>query len=153
MHLELRSQLAQRSFAADRLDRHPRFELRIVLFSRRRHRPLLCQRLRRNLSLLPGLKSRVHYSSRSLGQCSRASQVKPESPKPCFPLVSFRFTVWCNGRSIFPRWACAIVTRPRSNAMTKNMQFENEIIELDGQDYESCSFADCIMVYRGGTPP
>jgi hypothetical protein len=29
--------------------------------TRRRHRPLLCQRLRRNLSLLPGLKSRVHY--------------------------------------------------------------------------------------------
>src|SRR5271165_3494285 len=55
MHLELRSQLAQRLLAADRLDRHPRFELRAVLSSRR-HRLLLCQR-RRNLNLLRGLKS------------------------------------------------------------------------------------------------
>src|SRR5260370_11778336 len=64
MHLELRSQLAEGSLTADRLDRHTRFELRTVLFSRRRHRPLLCQRLRRNLSLLLCLKSRVHYTAR-----------------------------------------------------------------------------------------
>src|ERR1017187_7035935 len=62
MHLELRSQLAERLLAPDRLDRHPRLKLRTVLFSRRRHRPLLCQRLRRNLSLLPGLKSGDHYT-------------------------------------------------------------------------------------------
>src|SRR4051794_23890785 len=62
MHLELRTQLTQRLLAAHRLDRNPRFELRTILLSRRRHRPLLCQRLRRNLTLLPGLKSGDHYS-------------------------------------------------------------------------------------------
>src|SRR4051794_4570930 len=61
MHLELRTQLTQRLLAAHRLDRDPRFELRTILLSRRRHRPLLCQRLRRNLTLLPGLKSGDHY--------------------------------------------------------------------------------------------
>src|SRR5258706_6132159 len=38
VHLELRSQLAQRLFPADRLNRHLRLELWTVLFSRRRHR-------------------------------------------------------------------------------------------------------------------
>src|SRR3954452_22750274 len=64
MHLELRTQLTQRLLAAHRLDRNPRFELRTILLSRRRHRPLLCQRLRRNLTLLPGLKSGDHYTPR-----------------------------------------------------------------------------------------
>src|SRR4051812_12898176 len=41
MHLELRTQLAQRLLAAHRLDRNPSFELRTILLSRRRHRPLL----------------------------------------------------------------------------------------------------------------
>src|SRR5208283_3192027 len=41
VHLELRPQLAERLLATDRLDRHPRLELRAVLFPRRRHRPLL----------------------------------------------------------------------------------------------------------------
>src|SRR5215472_8197162 len=38
VHFELRPQLAQRLFPADRLNRHPRLELWTVLFSRRRHR-------------------------------------------------------------------------------------------------------------------
>jgi hypothetical protein len=38
--LELRSQLAERLLAADRLYYHPRLELRTVLFPRRRHQPL-----------------------------------------------------------------------------------------------------------------
>src|ERR1019366_6465595 len=62
MHLELRSQLAQRLLAADRLDYNPCFELRTVLFSRRRHRPLLVNNSAENISLLPGLKSWDHYS-------------------------------------------------------------------------------------------
>src|ERR1700679_289150 len=41
MHLELRAQLAQRLLTPDRFDRHPRFESRTILFSRRRHQPLL----------------------------------------------------------------------------------------------------------------
>src|SRR5665811_1724631 len=63
MHLELRAQLAERPLAADRLDHHPCFELRTVLFSRRRHRPLLVNDSVENLSLLPGLKSWDHYKS------------------------------------------------------------------------------------------
>src|SRR4051812_27254025 len=71
MHLELRTQLTQRLLAAHRLDRNPRFELRTILLSRRRHRPLLCRRLRRNLTLLPGLKSGDHYISPSLDGLDR----------------------------------------------------------------------------------
>src|ERR1017187_2673490 len=41
VHVVLRSQLVQRPLAADRLQRHPRLELRTVLLSCRRHRPLL----------------------------------------------------------------------------------------------------------------
>src|ERR1019366_4958156 len=41
VHMVLRSQLVQRPLAADRLQRHPRLELRTVLLSCRRHRPLL----------------------------------------------------------------------------------------------------------------
>src|SRR5208282_1689497 len=63
MHLELRSQLAERLLAADRLDHHPSFELRAMLFSRRRHRPLLVNDSAENLSLLLGLKSWDHYKA------------------------------------------------------------------------------------------
>jgi hypothetical protein len=41
VHLELRPQLTQRPLAAERLHRYPRLELRTVLFSRRRYRPLV----------------------------------------------------------------------------------------------------------------
>src|SRR3982751_3898580 len=77
MHLELRTQLTQRLLAAHRLDRNPRFELRTILLSRRRHRPLLCQRLRRNLTLLPGLKSGDHYSDQRPFFGSLPSSTRP----------------------------------------------------------------------------
>jgi tetratricopeptide (TPR) repeat protein len=103
----LRSQLTQRLLAADRLDRHPRFELRAVLFSRRRHRPLLCQRLRRDFNLLPGLKSWDHYittlrpfrSSTTTTWDSKASSTAGTGPLICTTLPvdtgSIRVRVCC----------------------------------------------------------
>ena len=69
MHLELRTQLAQRLLAPDCLHRYPRFEGRTVLFSRRRHLLLLCVNDSPNSNLLPGLNSRDHYNRRS-GLCA-----------------------------------------------------------------------------------
>src|ERR1700688_5032414 len=65
MHLELRAQLAQCLLTPNRFDRHPRFESRTVLFSRRRHQPLLRLTTRRNLTLLPGLNYWDHYTALS----------------------------------------------------------------------------------------
>ena len=31
--------------------------------------------------------------------------------------------------------------------------YENDIVELDGNEYDHCDFQHCILVYRGGTPP
>src|SRR5579862_4511214 len=64
MHLKLRAQLAQRLLTPDCFHRHPRFERRTVLFSRRRHQPLLRLTTRRNLNLLRGLNSWDHYRLR-----------------------------------------------------------------------------------------
>src|SRR5450631_2844675 len=61
MHLELRTQLAQRLLAPNRLHRHARFEGRTVLSSRRRHLLLLCLNDSPNSNLLPGLNSWDHY--------------------------------------------------------------------------------------------
>jgi len=32
-------------------------------------------------------------------------------------------------------------------------RFDNQTIELDGQDFDACTFVDCDLVYRGGDPP
>src|SRR5450755_3044491 len=66
MHLELRTQLAQRLLAPNRLHRHSRFEGRTVLFSRRRHLLLLCLNDSPNSNLLPGLNSWDHYRDRDV---------------------------------------------------------------------------------------
>src|SRR5450631_117573 len=72
MHLELRTQLAQRLLAPNRLHRHARFEGRTVLFSRRRHLLLLCLNDSPNSNLLPGLNSWDHYrrTSKTLSMIS-----------------------------------------------------------------------------------
>ena len=31
--------------------------------------------------------------------------------------------------------------------------YENDIVELDGNDYDHCDFRHCVLVYRGGSPP
>ena len=30
------------------------------------------------------------------------------------------------------------------------MQFENEVVELDGIEFQDCTFINCDLVYRGG---
>ena len=32
-------------------------------------------------------------------------------------------------------------------------RFENETVEVDGQDFDTCAFVDCTLVYRGGEQP
>ena len=32
-------------------------------------------------------------------------------------------------------------------------RFESETVEVDGQDFDTCAFVDCTLVYRGGEPP
>jgi hypothetical protein len=32
-------------------------------------------------------------------------------------------------------------------------RFDKQTVELDGQDFEACTFVDCDLVYRGGDPP
>ena len=66
MHVVLRSQLAQRPLAADCFQRHPGFELRTVLLSRRRHRLSLRHDSAENSNLLPGLKSWDHYKAKEI---------------------------------------------------------------------------------------
>lgn len=38
-------------------------------------------------------------------------------------------------------------------AMFQNQSFTNEVVELDGNRYESCMFTNCQLVYRGGELP
>src|SRR6266540_5156116 len=52
MHLELRAQLAQRLLTADGFNRYPRLESRTILFSCRRHQPLLRLTTRRKSYLI-----------------------------------------------------------------------------------------------------
>jgi len=35
----------------------------------------------------------------------------------------------------------------------RNRTFSKETIIADGQIFESCHFAKCVLVYRGGIPP
>src|SRR5450432_1602115 len=94
MHLEVRSQLAERLLATDCLDRHPCFELRAVLFSRRRrHRPLLVNDSAENLRLLPGLKSWDHYNPGILLQAGHTQEGKPEGQRLAANLALKGFVV------------------------------------------------------------
>jgi hypothetical protein len=31
-------------------------------------------------------------------------------------------------------------------------RFDKQVIELDGQDFDACTFVDCDLIYRGGDP-
>src|SRR4051812_5306917 len=111
MHLELRTQLTQRLLAAHRLDRNPRFELRTILLSRRRHRPLLCQRLRRNLTLLPGLNSGDHYRERiSAAQRTRWAATRKAEKKAA--RTRGRLVTYLNPRTKFKISGISLPTPP-----------------------------------------
>jgi len=32
-------------------------------------------------------------------------------------------------------------------------RFDSQDVELDGQDFDACTFVNCTLVYRGGDPP
>src|ERR1039457_6568630 len=74
VHGVLRSQLVERPLAAGRLQRYPRRELRTVLLSCRRHRPLPFATADSEINLLRGPNSGDHYSGRAL---PRPYQGKP----------------------------------------------------------------------------
>ncbi len=37
--------------------------------------------------------------------------------------------------------------------MHENTTFENSTVQLDGQEFRSCTFRDCQLTYGGGKPP
>lgn len=38
-------------------------------------------------------------------------------------------------------------------ARFQNSTFRNDILVLDGNEYEGCEFKDCTLIYRGGLLP
>jgi hypothetical protein len=38
-------------------------------------------------------------------------------------------------------------------ALNQFKEFTNQTIDVDGQEYRTCTFTDCVLVFSGGNPP